>query len=311
MERLRRLYPAMGFTFQAIKTSGDDPGAQPYGGKGVKGLFVKEIEAALLRGDIDLAVHSAKDLAAEIPAGLTLGPAIERDEPWDVFIGPEGSGLADLPEGSTIGTSSLRRQAFVRAFRPGLDIRPLRGNVGTRLKAVGSVFTGIILAKAAITRLGLSLPFRVETLTPDVMPPSPGQGQLALELRDGDEALGELLRPLDHLGSALAMVAERAFVGELGLGCTEPIAAHCEIGNGPQLDMAAALVHAGRVVRERASVSVESLARDPGGGIKFREPGEFARAEGLGRGVAAALRAKAPGLFPAVSREAFGREPLG
>lgn len=246
VKRLNELNPGEVFEFLAIRTSGDDPSSRPYGPQGVKGLFVKEIESALLGGQIDLAVHSAKDLASELPDGLVLGPAMERAEPWDALVCAQGLGLATLPMGARVGTSSLRRGSFLKAFREDLEIMPLRGNVETRLAKVGRDFEAILLAKAGLVRLAPGHGHAVEDLPPEVMPPSPGQGQLALEFREGDHRVSALLQGLDHEASGLALAAERAFMRRLGLGCTAPVGALCQDGPGGRLVMRAALAAEGR-----------------------------------------------------------------
>ncbi|MDR1677884.1 MAG: hydroxymethylbilane synthase [Deltaproteobacteria bacterium] len=256
IERLKQQHPELLFEFIPIKTSGDDPKSSPYGHQGLKGLFVKEIETALLKKEIDLAVHSAKDLASELPAGLILGPALERAEPWDVTVSSSSLSLASLPIGAKVGTSSLRRQFFIKAFRRDLDIQPLRGNVETRLKKVGQTYSAIILAKAGLSRLNIQAPhLQVEIIPPEIMLPSPGQGQLALEFRADNDFIHSLVKPLNHLLSALAMEAERAFMRRLGLGCTEPVAALCTVVPKCSLVMKAALVEVSKMKVIRAEKS--------------------------------------------------------
>jgi hydroxymethylbilane synthase len=257
IDKLQRLYPDITFEFKPISTRGDFFTSDSDKGDGIKGQFVKEIEDHLLAGTIDLGVHSAKDLASKLPDRLVLGPALERAEPWDVLISKDGLDLGSLPDGSSIGTSSIRRQAFLSVYRQDLIVEPLRGNVGTRLGKVGTKFTAIVLAKAGLTRLNEPINFTVHDIPKDIMLPAPGQGQLALEYRESDEFIAEILQPLQHLPSALAMSAERGFTGQMGIGCTEPIAAYCYFNPDGHLVLEAALVDTrqGEIIKEEQSLA--------------------------------------------------------
>jgi hydroxymethylbilane synthase len=236
MRALAGLHPGLEIRFEAVRTQGDDPASRPYGGSGVKGLFVKEIETALLEGRIDLAVHSAKDMAALLPAGLVLGAAPARETPWDALLSREGLTVGGLPAGSKVGTSSLRRGAFLRLARPDLEVVPLRGNVETRIKKLGRGCDAIILAGAALLRMDPppSIPagFGASDIPWTVLPPSPAQGQLALEHREGDARVSALLAPLSHRPSELALAAERALMRRLGLGCSAPVGALAVLEGG-------------------------------------------------------------------------------
>jgi hydroxymethylbilane synthase len=247
--QLQELSPETTFVFQAVKTSGDDPTSRPYGSSGVKGLFVKEIESALLSGQIDLAVHSAKDMTSLLPDGLVVSPAGERDDPGDVLVSGPNLPLDQLPAGTVVGTSSLRRSAFLQLCRPDLVILPVRGNIETRIKKIGRECSAVILAKAALNRLDVQsfLPADagVFDIPLDVMAPAPGQGQLALERRDDDSFAESLAARLERLPAALALAAERAFMSRLGLGCTAPVAAHCSLAEPDRLFMRAFLFEAG------------------------------------------------------------------
>lgn len=208
----------------AIKTTGDKLIHANLSDIGGKGVFVKEIEEALLNGAIDLAVHSAKDLPSELPPDLVIGAVPERADYHDLLITRWPGGLAALPQGARVGTSGLRRQAQLLAARPDLKIEPIRGNVATRLKKVRTVVEATLLAAAGLSRLGLT-PENAEQLPTDIMLPSPGQGTLALEVRRDNLTLLEQLMSLDHRPTALALAAERGFLSRLGTGCQLPVAA--------------------------------------------------------------------------------------
>ncbi|MDR0881430.1 MAG: hydroxymethylbilane synthase [Candidatus Adiutrix sp.] len=223
-QALAAAHPGLVTEIIPIQTTGDRLAGASLAQIGGKGLFVKEIEEALLAGRIDLAVHSAKDLPAELPPGLALGAVPERADFRDVLITARPGGLAALPPGSRVGTSGLRRQAQLLAARPDLRIEPLRGNVATRLKKLAAGLGATLLAAAGLTRLGL-WPDHAECLPAAIMLPAAGQGALALEIRALDQRLGPLLEPLNHLPSALALAAERGFLAALGSGCQLPVAA--------------------------------------------------------------------------------------
>ncbi len=215
-----------------IRTSGD-VGSIPKPGLGEtgKGLFTKEIEEALLAGEIDLAVHSLKDLAAEIHRDLTLAAFPEREDPRDALVTATGSTLEELPHRATVGTSSLRRKAALLAARNDLKIVELRGNVPTRVARVGRDLDGAVLAVAGLRRLGLER--RSVVLDPESFPPAPGQGALAIEVRRDDRAALELVASLDDPAVRTAVEAERAALRELEGGCRAAIGAYCsEAGSG-------------------------------------------------------------------------------
>jgi hydroxymethylbilane synthase len=214
---------------EIIKTSGDKIQDVPLAQAGGKGLFTKEIDEALLAGAIDLAVHSMKDVPTELPPGLTIAAIPEREEPRDALI---GAALADLKDGTTIGTSSLRRQAQLLAYRPQLEIQMLRGNVDTRLRKLDEgQYDAIVLAAAGLRRLGWH--DRIRELIPvEVMCPAVGQGALAIETRDDAGAAYEIVRKLDHLDTRLAVTAERAMLEVLGGGCQVPIGGYAFLERG-------------------------------------------------------------------------------
>lgn len=228
-ERIRQRYPEMKIETVVIRTKGDimqDVSLVKIGGKGV---FVKEIEDALLRGDVDLAVHSMKDVPSELPEGLHIGVVPEREDPRDVLIAGDNRKLESLPRGARIGTGSLRRGMQVRNLLPDVEIVPLRGNLDTRIRKIGlEGLDGVIVAAAGIRRMGWIS--RVSQFIPtEVMLPAVGQGALGIEIRIGDTYLSEMLSFLNDSASWMEVGAERAFLQRLGGGCQLPIAAHAKI----------------------------------------------------------------------------------
>jgi len=222
-------------TLVRITTLGDRVLDTPLARIGGKGLFVKEIEEALLRGEIDLAVHSLKDVPAEIPAGLMLSAVPPREDPRDALLSAEpGLGLDALPRGACVGTSSLRRACQVRFYRRDLIIRPLRGNVETRIRKLQEGgFDAVLLAMAGLKRLALSHLVQ-EILSPDICLPAVGQGALGLEIRAADARLHEALQCLHDPATAAAVAGERGFLAAVGGGCQVPIGCHGEV-SGPVL----------------------------------------------------------------------------
>jgi hydroxymethylbilane synthase len=206
-----------------IVTSGDRGASPASSPAGVKGLFVAEITEALARDEVDLAVHSAKDLPSEDPEGIAVGAVPRRNVPYDVLVTRNG----EVPEGSVVGTSSLRRRAQLLRSRPGVRVREVRGNVDTRLRKLeeGRV-GGLVLAGAGLARLGVSPPHSVP-LPVDEMVPAPGQGALAVQVRIGSDAAGAVAE-IDHPASRAAFEAERTLVSLLGGGCRLPLGAYAE-----------------------------------------------------------------------------------
>ena len=225
-DKVQALLPNTEVELVRISTKGDRILDVPLAKIGGKGLFVKEIEEALLAGEIDMAVHSVKDVPTVLPKGLHIGIVPQREEARDAFVSNRYRNLAELPAGAVVGTSSLRRKAQLLALRPDLQIRDLRGNVGTRLdKLDRGDFDAIILAGAGLKRL--HLPARISTLlAPEQMLPAIGQGALGIELRQSDSMLLALMQPLHHLESAVAVAAERAYLARLEGGCQVPIGAY-------------------------------------------------------------------------------------
>ncbi len=235
-DRLETLHPGTRVALNVIKTKGDKILDVPLAKVGGKGLFVKEIEEALLAGRVDLAVHSMKDMPAEIPAGLCIGAIPERETPLDVLITREGVTLDQLGQAPRIGTSSLRRAAQLQHARPDVVIVPLRGNLDTRLRKLDEgQMDAIVLAAAGVKRLGLADRI-TEILAPEVMLPAVGQGALCVETRDADPVMAPLMASLDHAPTRRAILAERAFLARLEGGCQVPIAGHATL-DGDRLRM--------------------------------------------------------------------------
>ena len=205
---------------------------------GGKGLFVKELEAALEDGRADLAVHSLKDVPMELPNGFVLACVTEREDPRDALVCNDAGGLDALPVGAVVGTSSLRRSVLLRALRPDLRIEPLRGNLDTRLARLDAGdYAAIVLAAAGLMRLGLQARI-ASCFEPAEMLPSAGQGALAIEVRSGREELIDALLPLAHQPTLLATAAERAVSRAMGGSCSMPLAAHAEFVDARSLGLA-------------------------------------------------------------------------
>jgi len=217
------------FELRVIKTSGDRIQDRPLADVGGKGLFTKEIEAALLAREIDLAVHSMKDMPTILPMGLTIACHLPRADVRDAFISAKATSLAALPAGAVVGTSSLRRQAQVKRLRPDLRVVPLRGNVDTRLRKLEEgAADATLLACAGLRRLGLES--RITAPVPvDEMLPAVAQGAIGVEIRADDGASAHLLAPINHQETALAVAAERAFLAKLDGSCRTPIAGLAEL----------------------------------------------------------------------------------
>lgn len=241
-----------------VKTQGDKILDVPLAKVGGKGLFVKEIEEAMLEGRADLAVHSMKDVPAELPQGLELQIVPEREELSDLFLSVRWDGVEDLPQGAKVGTSSLRRQAQLLAMRPDLEIASLRGNVDTRLrKLMQGEFEAIIMASAGMRRLGLSAP-KTQVLGPPDFLPAVGQGALGIEYATDRADLDELLGFLNHEQTRICVEAERGFLIGLDGGCQVPIAG-CAVTDGKEVRLTGLVsdLTAERVVREELSGPVD------------------------------------------------------
>lgn len=251
---LRAAHPGLAVELVPMSTRGDEILDQPLATIGGKGLFLKELEVAMLEGRADLAVHSLKDVPAELEAGFVLPAMLPRADAADAFVSNDWPDLAALPHGARVGTSSLRRQAQLRALRPDLVLLDLRGNVGTRL---GKLDTGhydaIVLACAGLERLGLAARIRSRLAAPDWLP-APGQAAITIEARNDNPAVLALLSALDDADTRLTVSAERAMNHALGGSCTVPVGAWCVLGeHGLHLRGLVGDAASGRVLRAEAS----------------------------------------------------------
>lgn len=269
LQRLRLARPSLAepdaLTVIVIRTTGDLIRDRPLADVGGKGLFSKEIDEAMLAGQIDLAVHSVKDLPTVLPRGLTLAAVLPRSDPRDAFLSRDGRALADLRSGAEIGTASLRRQAQILARRPDLRITLLRGNVQTRLeKLQAGAVDGTLLAVAGLLRLGLDLGDRQRILPPEQMLPAVGQGAIGITCRDNDAAALALAALVDDPATAVAVMAERAMLAALDGSCRTPIAGLAEMppdGGAIRLRGLVAAPDGTRLVEgERAAAAADAAA---------------------------------------------------
>ena len=223
--QLKAHHPDLEFEVVVVRTTGDANQTSPLAGMGL-GVFVSEIEARLLSGDLDMAVHSLKDLPTKLPDGLTLGAILRRRDPRDALVNRWNCRLSELPNGARIGTSSPRRAAQIRRYAPNVEVVPIRGNVETRLrKAEGDEADGAVLAAAGLSRLGLD--DRVaDYLSPQRFVPPPGQGALAVEVRADDRRMLDILEAIEPPATRFEVTAERAFLETLGGGCSLPVGAY-------------------------------------------------------------------------------------
>jgi len=257
-DQLVQTHPDLKVTLIKIKTTGDKIQDAPLAKIGGKGLFVKEIEEALLQDRVDLAVHSIKDVPTEFPQGLHLSVITQREDPRDVFISRDGKGLKDLPQHAKIGTSSLRRQAQLLHFRSDIELVPLRGNLDTRLKKLKTMnLDAIVLALAGVKRLGLEENI-TEIIPTDISLPAIGQGALGIETRLNDKRVEEKIQFLNDKDSWIAVSAERAFLKKLEGGCQVPIAAFARIvGTTLQIDGLVGTIDGKRLIRHRKEGPIE------------------------------------------------------
>ncbi|MDZ7762020.1 MAG: hydroxymethylbilane synthase [Desulfovermiculus sp.] len=233
---VQAVHPQVDIAFKVIKTSGDKILDVPLAKVGGKGLFVKEIEEALLAGEADLAVHSMKDVPAELVPGLTLGVMPERDDVSDCLLSMQYPDLQALPQEAVVGTSSLRRQAQLLALRPDLTIRTLRGNLDTRLgKLERGEYDAIVVASVGLKRLGLQAPFACPLVPPDFLP-ALGQGALGIEYPSENTELHSMLSALDHASTRVTVTAERSFLHQLEGGCQVPIGGMAQV-DGDQVTL--------------------------------------------------------------------------
>lgn len=279
---LQRAHPGLAVELVRMSTQGDKMLDAPLAKVGGKGLFVKELEQSMLDGRADLAVHSMKDVPVDLPPGLHLPVVLEREQPFDAFVSDRYDGLAALPAGARLGTSSLRRQAQLHELRPDLEIVTLRGNVGTRLRKLESGdFDAIILACAGLIRLGLGERI-TEVLDPGVCIPAIGQGAIGIECRADDARINALIAPLDHAPTHVCVRAERALNTRLEGGCQVPIAAYATL-DGDRIALSALVGRpdGSEVIRVRGDAPATEAAAL---GTRLAE-------ELLGRGADAILKA--------------------
>jgi hydroxymethylbilane synthase len=236
---------------EIIKTTGDKITDVALAKVGTKGMFTKEIEEALAGGRVDLAVHSLKDLPTEVSAGFEIAAVTTREDPRDVLCSNKFKSIQELPQGARVGTSSLRRQAQLKAVRPDLEVHPLRGNVDTRLRKLeAGEYDAIILAAAGLNRLAKTELVR-QIIPPELMCPAAGQGALAIEIRTGDTLIRQHISFLDDAAARATTTCERALLNTLGGGCQVPIGAFAEVHNGRlHLDAIVANPDGSKVLRE-------------------------------------------------------------
>lgn len=262
---------------QVITTTGDRVQDRRLDWVGGKGAFLKEIEEALLAGEIDLAVHSLKDVPTALPEGLALVAVLPRADPRDAVVSRTGALLADLPAGARVGTTSLRRVAQIKARRPDLRLVDLRGNVDTRIRRLREgAFDAILLAAAGLTRLGRAAE-ATEVLEPEVLLPAPGQGAIALESREADQDVAAAVAGLHDPATGRAVTAERAFLARLGGGCNVPLGAYARPdGDGLRLQGLVARVDGSALVAgEREGGAPEELGRALAEDLLDRGAGEL------------------------------------
>jgi hydroxymethylbilane synthase len=278
---------------EIIHTTGDKITDVPLAMVGTKGMFTKEIEEALAAGRVDLAVHSLKDLPTELPPGFELAAITEREDPCDAFCSRLYSKIEDLPKKARVGTSSLRRQAQLKAIHPDLDIHPLRGNVDTRLRKLEQgEYDAIILASAGLKRLGKTELIK-QIIPAEIMCPAAGQGALGIEIREGDAATRQHLEFLDDADARAATTCERALLNHLGGGCQVPIGALAEVRKddrtgGLHLHAIVADPDGSKLLRESRDGDLndpEQLGNDVGETLLRRGGDEILEAD-YGRGLA-------------------------
>ena len=259
--RLKPLYPDLRVSLVQMKTRGDKLLDAPLAKVGGKGLFVKELEAGILEGKADIAVHSMKDVPVDFPPGLELAVIMEREDPRDAFVSNHYESLATMPAGTLVGTSSLRRQTQIRQRYPHLKIDWLRGNVNTRLRKLDDgEYDAIILASAGLKRLGFEQRIKL-ALEPEECLPAIGQGAVGIEVRSDDVAVKQLLAPLAHADTTSRIAAERAMNQTLNGGCQVPIAGYAILNDG-QIYMRGLVGEpdGSRILRAEISGSVEQAA---------------------------------------------------
>jgi len=272
---------------EIIKTTGDKITDVALAKVGTKGMFTKEIEEALAEELIDLAVHSLKDLPTELSSGFEIAAITTRENARDVFCSVKYNGINDLPQGARVGTSSLRRQAQLKAVRPDLDIHPLRGNVDTRLRKLeAGEYDAIILAAAGLNRLGKTQLVK-QVIPAEIMCPAAGQGALGIEIRAGDSVTRQHLAFLDDPASRIATTCERALLNKLGGGCQVPIGAFAEVRNGQlHLEAIVADPDGSKVLRESRDGGDPVELGESVGETLLRRGGDAILEEVYGQGIA-------------------------
>jgi hydroxymethylbilane synthase len=290
---------------EIIHTTGDKITDVALAMVGTKGMFTKEIEEALAAGRVDLAVHSLKDLPTELPPGFEIAAITERQDPRDAFCSRHYARFQELPHGARVGTSSLRRQAQLKAVRPDLDIHPLRGNVDTRLRKLEQgEYDAIILAFAGLKRLGKTELVK-QIIPADIMCPAAGQGALGIEIRLGDAATREHLKFLNDPAARAATTCERALLNSLGGGCQVPIGAFAEVHfvqdhaglsrdnrEGHDLSRADTMPRKEAALAAGVRIHLESIVADPDGSKLLRDSRDGDDPEKLGNAAGAALLAR-------------------
>lgn len=265
LRKLQEFHPKLNFVIVPIKTAGDRITSAAELRKAGKGLFVKEIERALLSRKVSLAVHSLKDLPSELPKGLILGAVPERADPRDVFIGRNAIPIEKLPPGAQVATSSLRRQSILKSIFPRLRFVEMKGNLDTRLAKLRhpkSPLSGIIVAAAGVGRLYPDNGIPTQPLSPEQVVPAAGQGALALEIRENDEEMKKILAPIHHPATAACVAAERELQRRLEGGCQVPMGAYAEASDDGVLKLTAAIgtVDGRRVIRASQSGMIDAPA---------------------------------------------------
>jgi hydroxymethylbilane synthase len=270
-DMLSSLYPERTWLLQEIRSEGDVQRQASLTSIGGYGVFVKALEEKLLAGEIDLAVHSLKDMPTRLATGLRIGAVLPREDVRDALVSRDSSTLDDLPAGAVVGTGSVRRRAQLLAYRGDLVIEDIRGNVDTRLRKLKSAgYDALVLAAAALVRLQRTSVIS-HYLPLALMLPAVGQGALAVEVRERDEEVTRLIQPLNHPPTERAVRAERAFLSALGGGCAVPVAAHATVSDG--------------------RLTLQGLVADPDGGKMIRDSlsGSPLQAEDIGRRLAERL----------------------
>ncbi|QOW24354.1 hydroxymethylbilane synthase [Lysobacter sp. H23M47] len=276
---LRAAHPGLQVELVPMSTRGDEVLDRPLAAIGGKGLFLKELEVAMLRGEADCAVHSLKDVPMDLEPGFALPAILERADYADAFISNRFEDIGSLPQGAVVGTSSLRRQAQLRALRPDLQLRDLRGNVNTRLaKLDAGEYDAIVLACAGLHRLGLGDRIRSRLLVPDWLP-APAQGAIAIECRDDDPAIASICAALDHAHTRTCVEAERAMNRALHGSCHVPVAGYAALdGDALSLHGMVGCAEDGRSVRAFSAGRADdpaAVGRDVAEGLLRQGAGEF------------------------------------